>query len=211
MPETAYARNKIPASVIERQQSESEATKEYATTIEEAHPQEVIPAKKSYIQQIKLFNGVLTREPLIKLFCRPIPLMLLPAVLWGTLTLSVMVSAAVAISSNFATAFAALYGWSSWQSGLAWSSNIIGALIGVAGGGWLSDKSADLLTKRNNGIREAEMRLPIVTLSLIASPLASVLYGVGIDQKLHWIVPVLGLGICKSPRVCFSATYDMLT
>jgi hypothetical protein len=39
------------------------------------------------------------------------------------------------------------------------------------------------------------MRLPAMMISLIASPLACVLYGVGVDRKLHWMVPTVGLGL----------------
>jgi len=70
----------------------------------------------------------------------------------------------------------------------------LGSLFGIAGGGWFSDKVANYLTTRNGGIREPEMRLPAMILGLIASPLGLVLYGVGINNKLHWICPTLGLG-----------------
>jgi len=55
--------------------------------------------------------------------------------------------------------------------------------------------TADFFTKRNGGIREPEMRLPAMMISFIASPLACVLYGVGIDRRLHWMVPTVGLGL----------------
>jgi hypothetical protein len=40
------------------------------------------------------------------------------------------------------------------------------------------------------------MRLPSIAISAVTAPLALVLYGVGIGQKLHWMVPTLGLGLC---------------
>ena len=74
---------------------------------------------------------------------------------------------------------------------------LVGASFGIFGGGWLCDKVADILTQRNNGIREPEMRLPTITLSMFAAPLSLVLYGVGIDKQWPWIVPVIGLGLRK--------------
>lgn len=37
-------------------------------------------------------------------------------------------------------------------------------------------------------------------ISLITSPLALILFGVGVQYQLPWIVPTLGLGLRKSSR-----------
>lgn len=102
------------------------------------------------------------------------------------------------MTTSSARAFSMAYGWAVWQCGLAYLATIIGAIISILGGGWLSDKIADWLTRRNNGMREPEMRLPALTLPLILCPLGISLYGVGIGHGFPWIVPVLGLGFCKS-------------
>jgi Mn2+/Fe2+ NRAMP family transporter len=103
----------------------------------------------------------------------------------------------VAITTNSASVFSATYHWSVWKCGLAYIATIIGAIVSIVGGGWLSDATADWLTKRNNGIREPEMRLPTITISMICCPLSLILYGVGVSSGLHWIAPVLGLGLRK--------------
>lgn len=71
-------------------------------------------------------------------------------------------------------------------------------MIGIPAGGQLGDMVADYFTRRNGGIREPEMRLPAMIPSLITTPLALILYGVGIEKKLHWMCPTIGLGLCKS-------------
>ncbi|KAJ6109300.1 hypothetical protein N7486_001534 [Penicillium sp. IBT 16267x] len=124
-------------------------------------------------------------------FPRPIP----PIGATGNLCMSVCIGTFVAVCSNFATPFTTTYGWSTWQCGMTYVATLIGAFVGVYGGGWLSDKIADWLTQRQDGIREPEMRLPTITISLILCPVSLVLYGVGIQHSLHWIVPVLGLGL----------------
>jgi MFS family permease len=96
-----------------------------------------------------------------------------------------------------APAFATAYGFEAWQAGLCFFAAIIGALLGIFFGGHLSDWIADYFTRRNGGIREPEMRLPAIMISVITGPLALVLYGVGIKYKLHWIVPTLGIGFSK--------------
>jgi MFS family permease len=162
-----------------------------------SQPSQRFPPKRTYWQSLALFSGIHTQESILKLFFRPIILLTLPPVLWATLMMSVTIGFLVAITSNFAVAFNTLYGFEAWQSGLCFIACPVGAGIGAFFGGRFSDMVADWLTRRNDGIRHPEMRLPAVSISLITAPLALVLYGVGIDKGLHWIVPTIGLGLCE--------------
>lgn len=155
------------------------------------------PAKRTYFQRLRLFSGYHTEESFFKLFLRPIVLLCLPPVLWATLVMSVTIGFLVAISSNFASAFSTAYGFKPWQAGLCFIASIVGSFIGIFMGGHFSDMIADFFTRRNGGIREPEMRLPAIAVSLVTGPLALILYGVGIGNGLHWMVPTLGLGLCK--------------
>lgn len=155
-----------------------------------------VPEKISYIGSLRLFNKTnFTSESLIRVFLRPIVLIILPSVLWTSLVFAVTIGFLVAISSNFATAFSTTYGFGSWQSGLCFISGLLGSFIGVLFGGNLSDWCADWFTKRNGGIREPEMRLPSIVIGGVCAPVALILYGVGINNQLHWMVPTLGLGV----------------
>ncbi|KAJ5380056.1 uncharacterized protein N7496_002484 [Penicillium cataractarum] len=188
MPETAYQRN-LPMV------SDDTELGTKSRDIESSHIEFRVPPKKTYIEQLRIFNPKYTTESLFTLFWRPVPLLIIPSVLFGTLSMSVCIGSFVAISSNYATAFTELYGFSTWECGLSYVAVLIGALIGIFGGGWLSDNIADLLTQRKSGVREPEMRLPTITISLILAPLALMLYGSGIQYSLHWMVPILGLGL----------------
>ncbi|KIX08667.1 uncharacterized protein Z518_03324 [Rhinocladiella mackenziei CBS 650.93] len=192
MPETSYRRFQKNDQLSVKPSGVS-GSKEASSHVEISDS--TVPPKKTYFQRLAIFSGTYTSESLWKLFWRPVPLLFLPPVFWATLAMSVVVGAFVAISSNFASSFALNYGWVSWQSGLSFVAVLLGSLVGIMGGGWLSDACADWLTKRNKGVREPEMRLPTLTLSMILGPLGLVLYGVGIQNRSHWIVPVLGLGI----------------
>jgi len=55
--------------------------------------------------------------------------------------------------------------------------------------------TADFFTKRNNGIREPEMRLPAIMISVITTPLALLLYGAGIQYHFHWMCPTIGIAL----------------
>ncbi|KAL2844854.1 MFS transporter [Aspergillus pseudodeflectus] len=190
MPETAYNR----AQSVD-DENDLGANDDGTDKAQAVHLESRIPVKKTYREQMRLINPPLTNESLLAMFWRPIPLLFLPSVLWGTLSMSVVIGTFVAISSNYATAFSTTYGFSTWQCGMTYSGVLVGALVAIYGGGWLSDKVADLFTIRSGGIREPEMRLPTVTISLILGPLGLLLYGAGIAKAMHWIVPIVGLGL----------------
>merc|ERR1711939_785093 len=50
-----------------------------------------------------------------------------------------------------------------------------------------SDRLAARLTKKNNMIREAEMRLGVLLIPLLIGPASLILYGYTAQDKLHWI------------------------
>ena len=153
--------------------------------------------RQSYVQSLKIFTGRLTNENMLKMMVRPFGLILLPPVLWAALVQAATIGFLVALTSNVDPAFQLAYHFQPYQVGLCFFSAVIGSLLGLPAGGQLGDKVADYLTKRNGGIREPEMRLPAIALSCITSPLALVLFGVGIEHRLHWICPTIGLGLCK--------------
>ncbi|EXK27068.1 hypothetical protein FOMG_16331 [Fusarium oxysporum f. sp. melonis 26406] len=148
-----------------------------------------------YWKSLSLYSGIRTQESFSKLFVRPIILIILPPVLWATLIMAAAIGFLVAITSNYASAFSTLYNFKPWQSGLCFIASPIGALAGNFCGGYVSDRTADYFTKRNNGIRSPEMRLPAIAISLITGPLSLVLYGISVADAYHWIVPTVGIGL----------------
>jgi len=201
LPETSYER--ITASIATPESIRMESMNKFgiSTQIEYDEPPNLErPRKKTFAENLRLYNGIFSKEPVTKLIFRPIGLIFLPPVLWATLVMAVTIGFNVAISSNFATAFSTYYNFAAYQSGLCFISGLVGAAIGIAMGGKLSDAVADFFTRRNRGLREPEMRLPAMAISMIAAPASLLLYGIGIDDRLHWIVPTLGLGLCMFSR-----------
>lgn len=205
-PETAYNRSPhatgisttlrltpvdIPAPIDKHQEVGT------AENVEAADGTDTRQRRRYYLQGMKLWHGTFTEESAWSMAFRPVVLLALPPVLWATLVMSVTIGFIVAITSNVSPAFATAYGFEAWQSGLCFFAAIIGALIGIVCGGHLSDWVADYFTQRNGGIREPEMRLPAIMISVITGPLSLILYGVGIKYKLHWIVPTLGIGLSE--------------
>lgn len=204
-PETAFNRDEadvIDAQPLQRVSSGQASEKTHQTAdrvsdIEVAPQSQQAPTKKkkTYLQSLSLYNGTFTSEPLYKIFVRPFGLILLPPVLWAALVESVTIGFLVAVTSNVDPAFLATYNFEAWQVGLCFISACLGSAIGIPAGGKLGDVVADYFTNKNGGIREPEMRLPAILPSLITTPLALVLYGVGIEKQLHWICPTIGLGL----------------
>ncbi|KAI3400270.1 hypothetical protein diail_3651 [Diaporthe ilicicola] len=204
-PETAYIREDAPVDDALHPprlpnghgSDKTHQTADRVLDIEVAQnsPQASLKKKKTYVQSLSLYNGTFTSEPLYKIFMRPFGLILLPPVLWAALVESVTIGFLVAVTSNVDPAFLATYNFEAWQVGLCFISACIGSAIGIPAGGKLGDVVADYFTSKNGGIREPEMRLPAILPSLITTPLALVLYGVGIQKQLHWMCPTIGLGL----------------
>ncbi|KAJ5380255.1 uncharacterized protein N7496_002683 [Penicillium cataractarum] len=209
-PETAFERYNNPL-VVDPKRGSKAGEGEREQTQSEVAP---IPPKKSYWQTVKPWDGrKYTDEPLWRMMVRPLGLIILPPVFWATIVMSVTIGFLVAISSNIGSAFNSTYGMEPWQIGLCFIGNLIGCVFGIVLGGPFSDWIADYFTKRNGGIREPEMRLPAIVLTIIASPLSLVLYGVGIQNKMHWMVPTLGLffnafAVVQGTNVSFTYCID---
>ncbi|KAI1082805.1 major facilitator superfamily domain-containing protein [Whalleya microplaca] len=214
-PETAYSRDvgdMKDSPTREKQGAENQEVEKSASD-DGKHPLSIPPKKESYLHNLRLYHKTWTEESLVKLLFRPLALILLPPILWVALVQSVTIGFLVAMTSNTASAYQTAYGFSDWQAGLCFVAAIIGSLLGVPAGGYLGDMTADWFTKRNGGIRDPEMRLPAMILCLVSTPLALILYGIGIARQLHWICPTIGLGllnfsITQGTNICLVYVID---
>lgn len=200
-PETAYPRSDplldphaatvpITQQNVSSKESDVEKSEAAETALEP-------PPKRTYVQSLALFSRKYTDESFLKLLFRPIVLLTLPPVFWATLVMAGTIGFLVAITSNFAPAFEDTYDFKPWQAGLCFIGSLIGSSFGILFGGHFSDWVADILTRRNGGIREPEMRLPAILVSVVTAPLALTLYGVGINNHLSWVCPTFGLLLSK--------------
>ncbi|CAG7915919.1 unnamed protein product [Penicillium olsonii] len=71
---------------------------------------------------------------------------------------------------------------------------LIGAVIGCIYGGWFSDFFVVWMSRRNNGIFEAEQRLWLLVPVAFIGPAGLMLFGIGSDKGWDWPLPYLGLG-----------------
>lgn len=87
------------------------------------------------------------------------------------------------------------YNFSSSQQGLAFIAALIGNVFGAYVGGYCNDLISQRSARRNGGVFEPEMRLPVLLFPGLLVPAGLVMFGVGIHNKDHWIVPIFGFGL----------------
>jgi len=106
------------------------------------------------------------------------------------------------------------YLWNPSQVGYANFAFFVGGLVGVATGGPLSDWTAKRLTARNNGIREAEFRLPALIPFALITIILHIVGAVGTQQ--HWPWPAIlicgygfsGLSVTTVPTIAIAYAID---
>jgi MFS family permease len=111
-----------------------------------------------------------------------------------------------------AQAFAAPpYSYSPQTIGLFNLAIFVGAAIGLFTNGFFSDWVAAYLTRRNDGVREPEMRLVAMVPYVCAMILGCVVVAVGYDQAWPWevivIVGYLMLGVQVATLPSIAAAY----
>lgn len=87
------------------------------------------------------------------------------------------------------------YLWNPENAGLIALANIIGYALAVPLT-FTSDRLAAYLTRRNNGIREAEMRLGVLIPAGIIAPCGLIVYGLTAQRNLHWVGYFAGVAMC---------------
>ncbi|RAQ99104.1 MFS general substrate transporter [Stemphylium lycopersici] len=90
----------------------------------------------------------------------------------------------------------------------------VGALIGLATAGPYSDWVAARATRKNGGVREAEMRLPALWIYMIVTMLSLILGGLAYQDQWAWGHIVVwgygfaGLSVTTVPTICIAYAID---
>ncbi|KAK6205202.1 histidinol and sodium permease [Scheffersomyces amazonensis] len=86
--------------------------------------------------------------------------------------------------------------WNYSENGVAIMNvaTLIGAVVGCFMSGILSDRHVLWLSRRNGGVFEPEMRLWLLFVTLIISPVGLIMFGVGAARQWPWQVIYVGLG-----------------
>jgi hypothetical protein len=94
--------------------------------------------------------------------------------------------------TTFPRVFEGQYDFKTTGVGLVYLGIGVGFLIALVSSGMLSDRLVLYLTKRNGGTAKPEYRLPLLFVGALLAPIGLFLYGWGAEEKVHWIVPIIG-------------------
>lgn len=157
--------------------------------------------RKTFLQQLALWGptdpttswGATLAMPL-----RSLTYLLVPSTFWVITTYGIFIGLC-GFSFNFVFPLKIVgppYNWPETSAGLHAIATLIGFACAVP---FLptSDILAARLTKRNGGIREAEMRLGVLFPAVLAAPAGQILFGLAAEKNLHWICYFIAIGLTQ--------------
>lgn len=154
--------------------------------------------KKSFLEEMIFWSKPDPTVSLRKTFLRPFVLLTYPTVMWSSFIYGLSLGWNVILGSVVAQLFASQYGFDSQAQGLVFLSPFLGSLVGTWLCGPLSDKIATYYTKKNDGIREPEMRLPTCIIAAVLVFFGALITSLTYTRHTHWMGPIAGYGILSA-------------
>ncbi|KAL9073418.1 MAG: hypothetical protein Q9157_004752 [Trypethelium eluteriae] len=149
---------------------------------------ENVPPRKSFIQTLKPWGHINYEVPFFMTSIRAFSYYLVPCVLWVVTSYGINIGlGALAFNYTFPLKIVEPpYSWSQTNTGLIAIAYIIGYGLAIP---FMpsSDRLAAYLTRKNNGIREAEMRLGVMLPAMLIGPAGLIVYGLTAQRDLHWV------------------------
>ncbi|OTA53339.1 putative MFS transporter [Hypoxylon sp. EC38] len=189
--ETSYDRRAATAPHSPPNDSEKEGVREVESG--DQHVRLVVPPRKSFMQTLSLRGKVDSDVPFFTTILRSFTYFLVPQSLWVITTFGINIGlSALAFSYTFPILIVSPpYNWPVTSSGLFSIAALVGYGLAIPFTS-SSDRLAAFFTKRNGGIREAEMRLGVMLPAMLIGPAGIVLYGLTAERGLHWICFFVG-------------------
>ncbi|KAF2267674.1 MFS general substrate transporter [Lojkania enalia] len=140
-----------------------------------------------------LDNGKQPKEFFRVSIVRPVQMLLFsPIVLLLSLYMATMYGYQYLIFTTFPRVFQGQYDFTKSSVGLVYLGIGVGFLVALVFSGMISDQLVKYLTKRNGGIAKPKYRLPLLFAGALLAPIGLLLYGWTVENKVHWIVPIIG-------------------
>ncbi|KAJ1299709.1 hypothetical protein OPQ81_005035 [Rhizoctonia solani] len=147
-----------------------------------------LPRRKTFAEQLKFWGVYEKDSDFFLMMVRSFTYFLVPHVFWVVTTYGIYIGLG-ALTFNYITPLkvtAPPYNWSELNSGLISVATMIGygAAIPFTTS---SDRLAAHPTKKNNMIREAEMRLGVCLPAMLIAPAGLIVFGFTAEKNLHWV------------------------
>ncbi|KAL2062478.1 hypothetical protein VTL71DRAFT_6744 [Oculimacula yallundae] len=157
-----------------------------------------VPPRKSFLSTLKPWGKIDHDAEFFMTMIRPFTLFFVPAVFWVITSYGIYIGlGALAFNYTFPIKIVEPpYNWAATNSGLIAVANALGFLLAVPFT-FTSDRLAAYLTRKNGGIREAEMRLGVMWPAMVVAPAGLLLYGLTAERNLHWIGYFAGVAMCS--------------
>ncbi|KAI0835445.1 MFS general substrate transporter [Hypoxylon sp. FL0890] len=171
----------------------------------------VMPNRKTYLETLRPWGRIDPEVHAFTLVWRCFTYYLIPQVLWVVTSFGTIIGlGALAFNYVFPIKITAPpYNWPASSSGVQSLGSIIGFSLALPFTS-SSDRLAGYLTRKNNGIREAEMRLGVMLPAMLIGPAGLVVYGLTAEFNLHWIGYFFGSGLASFGGYfyyCFTLAY----
>ncbi|KAI5370886.1 putative major facilitator superfamily, MFS transporter superfamily [Septoria linicola] len=190
--ETAYKRDPALSPSISSEKIKSEAQAEHV----EVQTAPIAHARRSFVSSLRLWGTVDHEVEFFWTAIRSFTYFLVPSVLWVVTTYGIYIGlGALVFNYTFPILIVVPpYNWSQQNSGLVCLGNVIGYALAIPLL-FSFDKLAAYLTKRNNDVREAEMRLGVLLPAAVIAPAGLIVYGLTAENRLHWIGYFFGVAM----------------
>ncbi|KAF2151915.1 serine/threonine kinase 16 [Myriangium duriaei CBS 260.36] len=146
------------------------------------------PPRRSFIATLKPWSGINHDAEFFMTQIRAFSYFFVPAVFWVITSFGIYIGlGALAFNYTFPSIIIAPpYNWAPTNSGLIALSNIVGYSLALPFTS-SSDRLAARLTRKNGGIREAEMRLGVMLPAMLIGPAGLIVYGFTAERQLHFM------------------------
>ncbi|KAJ5947353.1 hypothetical protein N7466_000368 [Penicillium verhagenii] len=153
---------------------------------------------KTYLKKLSLWtNSPMPFGQLLKHSYQPFLILFsFPAVFFMAVQYGIMTTCTtVPVTTLSSVMTLPPYNFGSAQIGLMGIPPFLGTSLGALVCGPLSDYIALYLAKRNKGIFEPEMRLWLSLVFMPLVPAGLFMFGIGLNNGSHWLLPAFGLGL----------------
>ncbi|KAJ6072388.1 hypothetical protein N7467_010473 [Penicillium canescens] len=208
-PKPTPIKEDIEPSALEKSMSTQEAHSYQAVEIDYSIP------VKSYRKKLALWsNSPVPFSEVAKHCYQPFLILFsFPGVFFMALVYGLMTACTtVPVTTLSSVMTLPPYNFGASQIGLMGLPPFIGTTLGALICGPLSDSIALFLAKRNGGVFEPEMRLWLALAFTPLIPAGLFMFGIGLNNGSHWLLPAFGLGVSSVGAVpASSAALTYLT
>ncbi|KAL4891193.1 MFS general substrate transporter [Aspergillus ambiguus] len=195
MPETMYFEDRPEVTpVVEpcEMKSASEHLERATDDVQELVQKE----KRSYVSELSVWPGGNPTVDLRAISLRPFMYCLNPIVIWASLVYGMSFISLTTLAATAAQIFGLPpYNFTSIDQGLVFLSPFVGSLLATIFCSSITERIVTYSARRNNGIREPEMRLFALPIAAGTTILGSLVVALTLHYQTHYMGPIVGFGI----------------